>query len=66
MADIFYFDVVEPQWKNLHEILVKTYGEKRKSRLSPNLTDVPFNDEGGYVIDTWDLPDRILMLTFIL
>ena len=61
----FYFDVVEPQWKNLREILVKTYGEKRKSRLFPNLTDVPFNDEGGYVTDTWDLPDRILMLTVL-
>ena len=59
----FYEDVVEPQWKNLREILSKKYGKKRSHRSFPNLADVPLNDKGGYVTDTWDLNDRILMLT---
>jgi hypothetical protein len=55
--------VVEPQWKNLREILSKKYGKKRSHRSFPNLADVPLNDKGGYVTDTWDLNDRVLMLT---
>ena len=39
--------------------------KKEKVVFFPNLADVPFNDEGGYVTDTWDLPDRILMLTVL-
>ncbi|MEJ6621444.1 MAG: hypothetical protein QNL93_05830 [Opitutae bacterium] len=59
----FYEEVVQPQWKNLREILIETYGEKREHRKFPNLHDVPFNDEGGYLTDTWDLSDRLIMLT---
>ncbi len=61
----FYFDVVEPQWKNLREILINTYGDSRKHRTFPELADIPFNDEGGYVTDTWDLRDRLIMLTVL-
>jgi hypothetical protein len=59
----FYEDVVEPQWENLRQILIKAYGEKREHRKFPNLIDVPFNDKGGYLTDTWDLNDRLIMLT---
>ncbi len=59
----FYEDVVEPQWANFREILSKTYGKKRTHRDFPNLNDVLLNDKGGYITDTWDLNDRLIMLT---
>lgn len=62
----FYEDVLRPQWENLREELIKNYGTKRKFRKFPELTEVPFNDKGGYVTDTWDLSDRVLMLTVLL
>lgn len=62
----FYEDVLHPQWENLREELIKNYGAKRKFRNFPELTDVPFNDKGGYITDTWDLSDRVLMLTVLL
>ena len=59
----FYEDVVQPQWGNLREMVIKTYGVEREHRDFPNLNDVPLNDEGGYLTDTWDLSDRVVILT---
>ena len=61
----FYEDVVEPQWRNLREVLVKTYGKQREHRDFPELIKVPLNDKGGYVTDTWDTKDRLIMLTVL-
>ena len=59
----FYDEVLNPQWQNLRECLVNKYGSQRKFRDFPKLKQVPMGDPGGYVTDTWDLPDRLLMLT---
>jgi hypothetical protein len=61
----FFEDVVQPQWENLREILVEKYGVRRKTREFPDLVDVPLNDKGGYITDTWDLSDRLLILTIL-
>ena len=50
----------------LEEVLIKTYGQKRDHREFPELIQVPLNDTGGYVTDTWDLEDRLIMLTVLL
>jgi len=59
----FFDEVLNPQWQNLRERLVKKYGSKREFRDFPKLKQVPMGDPGGYVTDTWDLSDRLLMLT---
>jgi hypothetical protein len=59
----FFEEVLHPQWQNLRERLVKKYGAKREFRDFPKLKQVPMGDPGGYVTDTWDLSDRLLMLT---
>jgi hypothetical protein len=59
----FFDEVLNPQWQNLRERLVNKYGSQRKFRDFPKLKQVPMGDPGGYVTDTWDLPDRLLMLT---
>ena len=59
----FFDEVLNPQGQNLRERLVNKYGSKRKFRNFPKLKQVPMGDPGGYVTDTWDLPDRLLMLT---
>jgi hypothetical protein len=59
----FFDEILNPQWQNLRERLVKKYGAKREFRNFPKLKQVPMGDPGGYVTDTWDLSDRLLMLT---
>jgi hypothetical protein len=59
----FYDEVLNPQWKNLRERLVAKYGKDRKFRDFPKLKQVPMGDPGGFITDTWDLNDRLLMLT---
>lgn len=59
----FYDETLEPQWRNLREILSAFYGSKRSSRPLPPLEKVPIGDPGGYVTDTWELQDRIVLLT---
>ena len=59
----FYDETLEPQWSNLREILSTFYGPKRSSRPLPPLHKVPMGDPGGYVTDTWELQDRIVLLT---
>ena len=59
----FYDETLEPQWSNLREILSAFYGPKRSSRPLPPLDKVPMGDPGGYVTDTWELSDRIVLLT---
>ena len=59
----FYDETLEPQWRNLREILSAFYGSKRSSRPLPPLEKVPMGDPGGYVTDTWELQDRIVLLT---
>ncbi len=59
----FYDETLEPQWRNLRQVLTAKYGAKRTNRTLPALEKVPMNDPGGYVTDTWDLPDRLVVLT---
>ncbi len=59
----FYDETLEPQWSNLREVLTAKYGPKRSTRALPSLEEVPMNDPGGYVTDSWDLPDRLVVLT---
>ena len=59
----FYDETLEPQWSNLREILSMFYGPKRSSLPLPPLHKVPMGDPGGYVTDTWELSDRIVLLT---
>ena len=59
----FYDEVLNPQWKNLRERLVAKYGKDRKFRDFPKLKQVPMGDPGGFITDSWDLSDRLLMLT---
>ena len=59
----FYEETLRPQWENLREKLVAKYGKKRVTREFPKLKQVPMGDPGGFVTDTWDLDDRLLMLT---
>ena len=59
----FYDEILNPQWQNLRDRLIKKYGAKRQFRDFPKLKQVPMDDPGGYVTDTWDLSDRLLMLT---
>ena len=59
----FYDETLEPQWSNLRGILSAFYGPKRSSRPLPPLHKVPMGDPGGYVTDTWELSDRIVLLT---
>ena len=59
----FYDETLEPQWSNLREVLSAFYGPKRSSRPFPTLEKVPMGDPGGFVTDTWDLPDRLVVLT---
>jgi hypothetical protein len=59
----FYDEILNPQWKNLRERLVAKYGKDRKFRDFPKLKQVPMGDPGGFITDSWDLSDRLLMLT---
>ena len=61
--DFFYEDVVKPEWEQLREKLKVAYGEKRKKTSFPSMEEVPLDDMGGFVTDTWDLEDRLIMLT---
>ena len=59
----FYDEILEPQWTNLRSVLAASYGSKRSFRPLPTLEKVPMDDPGGFVTDTWELPDRLLVLT---
>jgi len=59
----FYDEILNPQWTNLRERLVAKYGKDRKFRDFPKLKQVPMGDPGGFITDSWDLSDRLLMLT---
>ena len=59
----FFEDVVCPQWKNLRERLVKRFGENRKNSKFPTYAQIPLNDLSGVVTDSWDLQDRLMILT---
>ncbi len=58
----FYDEILEPQWTNLRQRLVKTYGAKRNTRAFPKIDEVPLNDPGGVITDTWELEDRLVVL----
>ena len=58
----FYDEILEPQWNNLRQTLTKTYGSKRTSRTFPKIKEIPMNDPGGIITDTWDLEDRLIVL----
>ena len=58
----FFSEEVFPQWKNLRNILIKSFGEKRKSTDFPEYSDVPLDDLGGKVTDSWELEDRLMLL----
>lgn len=59
----FFDDVVFPQWKNLRERLVKRFGESRSKSKFPTYDQIPLDDLGGVVTDSWDLQDRLVVLT---
>lgn len=59
----FYEEILNPQWKSLRERMIAKYGKDRKSRGFPKLKQVPMGDPGGFVTDSWDLSDRLLLLT---
>lgn len=61
--DFFYDDVVRPQWKELREKISKSYGQLRKKAPFPSLDEIPLDDMGGFVTDTWELSDRLVILT---
>ena len=58
----FFSEEVFPQWKNLRNRLIKSFGEKRKSTDFPEYSDVPLDDLGGKVTDSWELEDRLMVL----
>ena len=58
----FYDEILEPQWTNLRQQLIKAYGPKRDHRALPKIGDVPLNDPGGVITDTWELEDRLVVL----
>ena len=58
----FYDEILEPQWINLRQSLVKKYGPKRSHRPLPAIDKVPMNDPGGIITDTWDLEDRLVVI----
>ena len=58
----FYDEILEPQWTNLRQSLVKKYGPKRSHRPLPKIDKVPMNDPGGIITDTWDLEDRLVVI----
>ena len=58
----FYDEILEPQWTNLRQSMVKTYGAKRITTAFPKIEAVPLNDPGGVITDTWELKDRIVVL----
>lgn len=61
--DFFYDDVVFPQWKFLKDSLTSVFGENDKNQKFPSLNEVPLNDMAGFITDTWDLSDRLVILT---
>ncbi len=58
----FYDEILEPQWTNLRQRLVEIYGAKRSTRAFPKIGEVPLNDPGGVITDTWELEDRLVVL----
>ena len=63
MAGFFYEDVVRPEWKQLRNKVTDQYGKAQKSTGFPTNDQVPLDDMGGLVTDTWELKDRLIMLT---
>ncbi|MFP6901757.1 MAG: hypothetical protein VCA36_12495 [Opitutales bacterium] len=58
----FYDEILEPQWANLRQQLIKAYGSKRDNRALPKIGDIPLNDPGGVITDTWELEDRLVVI----
>ncbi len=61
--DFFYKDIVRPEWKQLRKKVSDQYGKAQKSTGFPTNDQVPLDDMGGLVTDTWELKDRLIMLT---
>ena len=60
--DFFYDDIVKPQWSNLRNRVIQSFGQPQQYVSFPNLFEIPLNDKGGYITDQWDLDDRLIML----
>ena len=60
--DFFYDEIVHPQWQILRKRVTSAYGKPNKQVPFPHLWDVPQNDSGGFITDSWDLSDRTIML----
>ena len=43
--------------------LEEAYGENRRKTSFPSMDQVPLDDMGGFVTDTWDLEDRLVILS---
>ena len=61
--DFFYEDVVRPQWDMVRKRLIRRYGKDRKYTDFPTMDQVPLDDMGGFITDTWELNDRTLIMT---
>jgi hypothetical protein len=61
--DFFYEDVVRPQWDMVRKRLIRRYGKDRKHTDFPTMDQVPLDDMGGFITDTWELNDRTLIMT---
>jgi len=62
--DFFYEDVVRPQWDMVRKRLIRRYGKDRKYTDFPTMDQVPLDDMGGFITDTWELNDRTLIMIF--
>ena len=61
--DFFYKDVVRPEWNKLKNKVTDQYGRAQKTIGFPTNDQIPLDDMGGLVTDTWELKDRLIMLT---
>ena len=62
MAFHFFEGVVYPQWKNLRENCQALWRKSKNSKF-PTYAQIPLNDLSGVVTDSWDLQDRLMILT---
>lgn len=61
--DFHYHDVVAKEWESLRTRLVQLYGPQRNKSDFPELHSIPLNDLGGVVTDSWQLSDRLVVLS---
>ena len=58
----FLEEVVHPQWRVLRARLAKAFGKQRHKKKFPRSEQISSDELAGYVTDSWDLKDRLLVL----